>query len=80
MERGVDVAWLTLEEEESDAGRFAEYLMVAIGGGTSGESMPTRAALSAIVNRLSLAERDTVLILDDFHRAESEDVLHFMRG
>lgn len=80
VERGVEVAWLTLEEEESDAARFAEYLMVAIGGGTNGESMPTRAALSAIVNRLSLAERDTVLILDDFHRAESEDVLHFMRG
>ena len=33
VERGVEVAWLTLEEEESDAARFAEYLMVAIGGG-----------------------------------------------
>ena len=27
------VAWLTLEEEESDAQRFAEYLMAAIAGG-----------------------------------------------
>ncbi|MBL8267202.1 LuxR C-terminal-related transcriptional regulator [Steroidobacter sp.] len=79
-ERGIEVAWLTLEEEESDAARFAEYLMAAIGGSNSGESMPTRAALSAIVNRLSLAERDTVLILDDFHRAESEAVCHFVRG
>lgn len=78
-ERGIEVAWLTLEEEESDAARFAEYLMAAIGGGSSGESMPTRAALSAIVNRLSHADRHTVLILDDFHRAESEAVCHFVR-
>lgn len=83
VERGIEVAWLTLEEEESDASRFAEYVMAALldrreGGG--GESMPMRAALSAIVNRLSNAERDTVLILDDFHRAESEGVCNFVRG
>ncbi len=78
--RGVELAWLTLEEEESDASRFAEYLMAAIVGGGSGESMPLRTALSAIVNRLSKGERETVLILDDFHRAESEGVCNFVRS
>lgn len=84
VERGIQVAWLTLEEEESDESRFAEYVMAALldrrDGGSGGENMPTRAALSAIVNRLSNAERDTVLILDDFHRAESEGVCNFVRG
>ena len=78
--RGVELAWLTLEEEEADPSRFAEYLMAAIVGGGSGESMPLRTALSAIVNRLSKGERETVLILDDFHRAESEGVCNFVRS
>lgn len=88
VERGIEVAWLTLEEEESDPSRFAEYVMAALIEGSpingkdrgSGENMPMRAALAAIVNRLSHAERDTVLILDDFHRAESEGVCNFVRG
>jgi LuxR family maltose regulon positive regulatory protein len=80
VERGIEVAWLTLEEEEADASRFAEYLAAAVAGGGGGEGLPTRAALSAIVNRLSRAERDTVLILDDFHRAESDGVCNFLRG
>ena len=79
VERGIEVAWLTLEEEESDAARFAEYLAAAVAGGGT-EGMPTRAALSAIVNRLSQAQQDTVVILDDFHRAESEGVCNFLRG
>src|SRR5262245_45344925 len=29
-ERGTRVAWLTLEEEEGDAQRFAEYLVAAV--------------------------------------------------
>ncbi|MET0534575.1 MAG: LuxR C-terminal-related transcriptional regulator [Steroidobacter sp.] len=79
VQRGLHAAWITLEEDESDAARFAEYVMATLGGG-SGENLPLRAALSAIINRLSQAERDTVLILDDFHRAESEDVCSFVRS
>ena len=77
-ERGTPVAWLTPEEDESDPSRFAEYLMAALGNGPS-ESLPLRAALSAIVNRLSQEKRETVLILDDFHRAASESVCSFVR-
>ena len=79
-ERGTRVAWLTLEEDESDVQRFAEYLVVAIVADPARESMPPRTALSALVNRLSRSEHDTVLILDDFHRAESDSVRAFMRG
>lgn len=77
-ERGTPVAWLTPEEDESDPSRFAEYLMAALGNGPT-ESLPLRAALSAIVNRLSQEKRETVLILDDFHRAASESVCSFVR-
>jgi LuxR family maltose regulon positive regulatory protein len=79
-ERGIRVAWLTLEEDESDVQRFAEYLVAAIAADLARESVPPRTALSALVNRLSRSEHDTVLILDDFHRAESDSVRTFMRS
>jgi LuxR family maltose regulon positive regulatory protein len=78
--RGTRVAWLTLEEEESDAQRFAEYLVASIAADLAPENLPVRTALSALVNKLSRSERDTALILDDFHRAESESVCSFMRS
>jgi LuxR family maltose regulon positive regulatory protein len=79
-ERGTRVAWLTLEEDESDVQRFAEYLVAAIAADLARESMPPRTALSALVNRLSRSDHDTVLILDDFHRAESDSVRTFVRS
>src|SRR5687768_8069313 len=36
--RGLQTAWITLEDNESDAGRFAEYVLATIGGG--GENLP----------------------------------------
>src|SRR5690348_1929793 len=51
-DRNLEVIWLTLEEEEADASRFADSLMVAIVGGRLGEDAPLRSATSAIVNRL----------------------------
>lgn len=77
--RGLEVIWLTLEEEESDAIRFADSLMVGIAGGRLGENAPLRAATSAIVNRLVRSARDVVVILDDFQRAESPAVCAFLR-
>lgn len=78
LQRGLHAAWITLENDESDPARFAEYVMATLGGG--GKNLPLRAALSAIVNRLSQSGPDTVLILDDFHRAESEAVRDFVRA
>jgi len=80
LQREVRVAWLTLDEEEFDVSLFAEYLVAAIGAELVSESLPPKAALSAIVNWLSRSERQTVLILDDFHRASSESVCALVRN
>src|SRR6188472_2654681 len=60
-ERGTRVAWLTLEEDESDVQRFAEYLVAAIAAELARDGMPPRTALSALVNRLSRSDHETVL-------------------
>jgi LuxR family maltose regulon positive regulatory protein len=78
--RGIEVRWLTLEEEEADATRFADSLLFAIAGGRLGENTPLRAATSAIVNRLVTDPRETIIILDDFQRAESAAVCGFLRN
>ena len=80
QERGLDVLWLTLEEEESDATHFADSLMFAIVGGRLGENTPLRTATSAIVNRFVKDARETIIILDDFQRAESVAVCNFLRN
>lgn len=78
-DRGIEVLWVTLEEEESDAIRFADSLMVSIVGGRVGQNAPLRTATSAIVNRFLKCNGDTILILDDFQRAGSDAVCNFLR-
>ena len=78
-ERGVECFWLTLEEEEADAVRFADALMVGLVDVRMGENAPLRAATSAIVNRFVKTPGDVVVILDDFQRAASDSVCNFLR-
>ncbi|MGH6616126.1 LuxR C-terminal-related transcriptional regulator [Sphingomonas sp.] len=80
------VAWLTLERDEADAKRLAQYISYAISGEAVDEGepvspgMPARAALSAIINRLARDPRQAVLILDDLHCAESPEALDFLQS
>lgn len=80
------VAWLTLERDDADAKRLAQYISYAISGEAVEEGepvsagMPARAALSAIINRLARDPRQTVLILDDLHCAESPEAFDFLQS
>ena len=87
----VRVAWLTLERDESDLKRLAQYVSLAINAVTEdkGESdtgepisadLPPRAALSAIINRLAREPGPVVLIVDDLHRAENKEVAEFLKS
>jgi LuxR family maltose regulon positive regulatory protein len=88
-EAGMLVAWLTLERDDADAKRLAQYIAFSISsldgeGMEEGEplstGMPARAALSAIINRLAREPRRVVLILDDLHCAESPDTFDFLQS
>lgn len=89
------VAWLSLDEGDSDRTRFLTYLVAAlrtvsanIGEGilvalASPRPPPTEVVLTALLNEISSVEDDFVLVLDDYHVVDSEavdDALAFMVG
>lgn len=79
-------AWLSLDEEDRDPGRFLEYLLGAlqlvapsVGAGLAAMlrgSPPTTAetVLTLLLNQLSGMPGKLILVLDDFHLAASKPV------
>jgi LuxR family maltose regulon positive regulatory protein len=71
------VAWVSLDESDSDAAHFARYLSEAANRawGTSNDSdLSVEALVVEIVNHVGTLERPAVLVLDDYHLVESERV------
>lgn len=82
----VAAAWVSLDEEDRDAHSFLSHVIVSLadagidlgkleaaaGKGLAG--IKPRPALNGILNALHEAERETVLFLDDYHRAFSREV------
>ena len=80
------VAWLSLDEGDSDPARFLTYLIVAlrtvapnIGEGVldslqSSQSPPTETILTALLNEISLIPNDFVLVLDDYHVIDASPI------
>ncbi len=76
------VAWLSLDERDNDPTLFWSYVVAALrtvvpdAGATvpSAAGAPTETDLIALINDLSAAPDDVVLVLDDIHVIESRDV------
>lgn len=72
-------AWVSLDEDDNDVGRFLQYLIFALAnaGGMEGEELlsllqtsqppPPRIILTALLSRLELASQRFALVLDDYH-------------
>jgi LuxR family maltose regulon positive regulatory protein len=83
--RGIPVAWLSLDDHDQDLFQFLTYLMEAckVGGLVASSELPApaggisasppQAIVGAVITELSKCDGPQVLILDDFHRAESPD-------
>ncbi|MGV6858910.1 MAG: LuxR C-terminal-related transcriptional regulator [bacterium] len=79
-------AWLSLDEADSDVNQFLTYLLAALATleapGVSAASAaldtaqppPPAHVLTILLNALSALEERVVLVLDDYHRLESEAV------
>ncbi|WP_166870919.1 LuxR C-terminal-related transcriptional regulator [Salinibacterium sp. ZJ450] len=75
------VAWLSLDEGDSDPARFLTYLLAAVHGadgipsdGLNSEArqgMPVEAALTTLINEVAQSTVEIVLVLDDFHTIEA---------
>ena len=90
---GRPVAWLSLDEGDSDPGRFLAYLVAAlqtvapgIGDGVlavlgSPQPPPLEAMLTLLLNELATIPSDVVLVLDDYHVLDArpvDDALAFL--
>ncbi len=82
------VAWLSLDEGDSDPKRFLTYLLTALqtvapdlGEGLlsalqSNSSPPTESILAALLNSIATISDDFILVLDDYHLIDSKPVDH----
>jgi ATP/maltotriose-dependent transcriptional regulator MalT len=81
--QGWRVAWVTLEESEQDPTRFWQYVLAALDSAQPGVSgaarhllefprpAMTERMLTVLINELSAAHTPLLLVLDDYHRAET---------
>ena len=89
------VAWLSLEEGDSEPMRFLAYLVAALkaiaedfGDGVLGmlqspQPPPTESILTALLNEIAAIPGHFVLVLDDYHLVDSkavDDALAFLLG
>ncbi len=87
--KGSEAAWLSLDEDDSDPSRFLTYLIAALartqllgndfGKGALGmlqspQPPPPQSVLTPILNELAEVSGKIVLVLDDFHLIESQEV------
>jgi LuxR family transcriptional regulator, maltose regulon positive regulatory protein len=82
------VAWLSLDEGDSDPTRFLTYLLTALqavspnfGEGLlsalqSPQSPPTESILTALLNTITTISDNFILVLDDYHLIDSKPVDH----
>ena len=80
------VAWISLDENDSDRTRFLSYFIAALQRILPGTGEPVQAMLSApqqppievllsnLVNEIAAFPKDIVLVLDDYHRISGMDV------
>ena len=81
---GLTAAWMDLDRRDNDPAVFQSYVLAALGSvdqrvGTAAQDLLDRsesahAVLGALLNDLVSAEDHVVLVLDDYHAIESQDV------
>ena len=83
---GMPVAWLSLDKDDNQAGRFIAYLIAAlqVADNTIGSEaaqlmaglqlVPPEAVLTSLINDLDAGTREMVLVLDDYQLISSQAV------
>jgi LuxR family maltose regulon positive regulatory protein len=83
---GRPVAWLSLDEGDSDPVRFISYLIAALqtirattGEGLlaalqSAQPLPSEALLTNLINEISVIPDRLILVLDDYHEIDSRPI------
>lgn len=88
------LAWITLAKEDNDTDRFLTYLITAVqtadansssldsilGARFSLQPMPLDALLAILVNQLSSIGERLVIVLDDYHDIDRQEIHQFLNG
>ena len=84
-----EIVWISLDEQENDPARFLAYLVVALqrieeidaqfGEGLLGmlqspQPLPSREILTSLINKIAVLSKKIIIVLDDFHVIESQQV------
>jgi len=90
LARGTRVAWLTLQEDDSEVIQFLAYVVASLSRagvdmreleGIAGKAfieVPIKSAFTSMVAALTADPVKTILILDDYHRVQSTDIDHLL--
>ena len=85
-ERDFPTAWLSIDPEDNDSSLFLRYLIAALHSISprigqvslallkSTQTSSSTAVLAALLNDLTQIEEDSVLVLDDYHSIENQEV------
>ncbi|MFM8321618.1 MAG: LuxR C-terminal-related transcriptional regulator [Chloroflexota bacterium] len=85
-EAQVRSAWLSLDEDDGDPGRFLSYLSAALKGAApelaseraeawqASQPAPIESTLAALVNEIAAIPGKLILVLDDYHRIDSQPI------
>ena len=80
---GIPAAWLSLDKNDNQSGRFLTYLIAALQAADSRigseaaqlmagiQQAPSEAVLTSLINDLDRANNEIVLVLDDYHLISS---------
>ena len=83
---GLPVAWLSLDRDDNQAGRFLNYLVAAVKEANptfadeaeqlmaASQQAPSAAVLTSLINHLEAATDEMVLVLDDYQFMSSPTV------
>ncbi|OXM16960.1 LuxR C-terminal-related transcriptional regulator [Paenibacillus herberti] len=80
---GLPSAWLSLDERDNEPARFLSYMCAAfqsipvelsIGALQAGQPLPIEPIMSLMMQKLAEVPHKFLLVLDDYHRIDSEEI------
>ena len=83
---GLPIAWLSLDKDDNQAGRFLNYLVAALQEAdytigneaaqlvAAAQQVPPEAILTSLINDLDTSEGEIVLVLDDYQFIKNQVV------
>jgi LuxR family maltose regulon positive regulatory protein len=81
-ERGLECAWISLDEDDASPGRLLQYLCAAVGKFLPDTFRPAEADQYALLEKLLYALQDCaqefVIVLDDFQHMTDPLILHML--